>query len=425
MGIPSKTFCILPWVHLSTKSDGRVRQCCRASNFIEDQGEEMRLGDSGVAEVWNSKYMRDLRLELLNGSKPKSCQMCWDDEDRYQRGSRRQHENAIWNDRLNIANLVDLTKSDGQIQADPVYWDLRIGNKCNLKCIMCNPINSSLWAKETELVGKYPHLMPAKSQEVFNWADDPHLWQSLTSHLDRMNELYFSGGEPLMSLQHFELLETAVKKGVSQNIHLRYDTNGLLLQERHFDLWANFKSVWLNLSVDGVGATSEYIRFPFNWDKFLSICEKIEKSPLKNLKVNFAYSMSNMNVLDYLDFIDWKLTSNFKIIGNRGVTSDEVSEAHTVDEPYFLSIRCLLPRQKEFVASEYLKFSNSLHTKRHFFESEHSIARLQQKLANFIQYMNDADWSHLYSTFQKYRQDLDNSRGTDFSRTFSWMTKYE
>ena len=28
---PSKTFCILPWVHLSTRPDGQMRVCCTAN----------------------------------------------------------------------------------------------------------------------------------------------------------------------------------------------------------------------------------------------------------------------------------------------------------------------------------------------------------------------------------------------------------
>ena len=31
MTAPSKTFCILPWVHLSTRPDGQMRVCCTAN----------------------------------------------------------------------------------------------------------------------------------------------------------------------------------------------------------------------------------------------------------------------------------------------------------------------------------------------------------------------------------------------------------
>ena len=31
MNLPSDTFCILPWVHLSTRPDGSMRVCCTAN----------------------------------------------------------------------------------------------------------------------------------------------------------------------------------------------------------------------------------------------------------------------------------------------------------------------------------------------------------------------------------------------------------
>ena len=29
--LPSDTFCILPWIHLSTRPDGSMRVCCTAN----------------------------------------------------------------------------------------------------------------------------------------------------------------------------------------------------------------------------------------------------------------------------------------------------------------------------------------------------------------------------------------------------------
>ena len=29
--LPSETFCLLPWVHLSTRPDGSMRVCCTAN----------------------------------------------------------------------------------------------------------------------------------------------------------------------------------------------------------------------------------------------------------------------------------------------------------------------------------------------------------------------------------------------------------
>jgi len=31
VNLPSKTFCALPWMHLSTRPDGAMRVCCTAN----------------------------------------------------------------------------------------------------------------------------------------------------------------------------------------------------------------------------------------------------------------------------------------------------------------------------------------------------------------------------------------------------------
>ena len=60
---PSKSFCIIPWIHMNTWPNGSVFQCCITDyrNVIGD------LKKNTLKEVFNNDYMRNLRQELLNG----------------------------------------------------------------------------------------------------------------------------------------------------------------------------------------------------------------------------------------------------------------------------------------------------------------------------------------------------------------------
>ncbi len=71
----SKSFCILPWVHLSTRPHGRVRACCNAQ-VIDKESSLFNLGYDDLLSVWNSKYMRDIRLQMIKGEIPESCKTC-------------------------------------------------------------------------------------------------------------------------------------------------------------------------------------------------------------------------------------------------------------------------------------------------------------------------------------------------------------
>ena len=93
----SDTFCILPWVHLSTRPDGSMRVCCTANassvgatNDKEhggqvgilktDDGKPNNLNVSDFETAWNSKYMKNVRKQMLAGEKPPSCLKCYKEE---------------------------------------------------------------------------------------------------------------------------------------------------------------------------------------------------------------------------------------------------------------------------------------------------------------------------------------------------------
>ena len=80
--LPSETFCLLPWVHLSTRPDGSMRVCCN-DNYSRlrptkdkehggqvvilktDDGKPNNLNVSDFESAWNSAYMKNV-LSLIH-----------------------------------------------------------------------------------------------------------------------------------------------------------------------------------------------------------------------------------------------------------------------------------------------------------------------------------------------------------------------
>ena len=158
----SKTFCPLPWIHIATRPNGDVRVCCTANASgagvvdIKDAGlvKDMNLKTHSIEEIWNSEFMRNTRLQMLSEEIPRSCTKCFEEE---QKGikSKRNWETDVWKERLDIQSIVDQTKADGSLPVSIPYFDLRLGNMCQLKCIMCSPHDSSSWIKEWRI--QYPN----------------------------------------------------------------------------------------------------------------------------------------------------------------------------------------------------------------------------------------------------------------------------
>jgi MoaA/NifB/PqqE/SkfB family radical SAM enzyme len=155
------------------------------------------------------------------------------------------------------------------------FIDLKLGNICNLKCRICGSWSSSKWAKEeidyvpgidrkTHLAYKYlkDGAWPRES-EVF--------WDNLKTLLPNIKYFEFTGGEPFLIEQHFELLRYAVEQGYSKNIEIHYNTNGTVFPEQA-ELWNNFKHVEIAFSIDNVGARFEYERYGADWKSAGKYC---------------------------------------------------------------------------------------------------------------------------------------------------------
>ena len=96
---PSKTWCILPWVHLSTRPDGSMRVCCTANASGVGPSNDKKIGGPQVGVIkdefglpsnlnvmdfqtaWNSTYMKNVRKQMLAGEKPPSCLKCYKEEE--------------------------------------------------------------------------------------------------------------------------------------------------------------------------------------------------------------------------------------------------------------------------------------------------------------------------------------------------------
>ena len=78
--------------------------------------------------------------------------------------------------------------------------------------------------------------------------------------------LELHGGEPTADKTLWNLVERVVESGHSKHMHIHVHTNIHNLTERHVDLWDQFKSGWIGVSIDAYAEENEYIRYGSNWD---------------------------------------------------------------------------------------------------------------------------------------------------------------
>lgn len=314
MKIPHSKFCVLPWISLEASPIGTVRPCCLADDeIINDQGEKFDLNSADLGSVQKSIYMRQLRQDFLNGKQPRTCRKCWNEE-RAGRTSKRMHTL----DRLKHMIGEEQWTAD----AKPLmFLDLKLGNICNLKCRICGSWSSSTFASEEltflgeneDKKSSFHYTMLKKGA----WPrENPVFWQQIDSIMEGIHYIEFTGGEPFMIREHFDLLEKLVSRGISNNVEIHYNTNGTQFPTQAESIWKNFKHVEIAFSIDDVGKRFEYQRSGASWSEVNQNLESFRRMRDRNnnIELQVCSTINVFNVMYLEDLANWIDQQEFQFV---------------------------------------------------------------------------------------------------------------
>ena len=375
MNLPSKTFCVLPWMHVATNAAGTMRVCCNSTpgkNGLEHpSGGKYKLHKHDIREAWNSKTMTTIRQQFLDGERPDMCERCFREEDAGVKSARQSWNEGWFCSDNDYSNITPEPKAQ--------YVDLRLGNLCNLKCRMCNPYASNQWVSEWNMIeDPLPEEeLQRLDTDTMTWPNKPKTWENLIAVADTIEEVYLTGGEPTLALAQYKLFDYLIERGLNENIILKYNTNLTNIPQRMIEYWDRFKTVKLNCSIDAYGDLNRYIRYPTNW----KLVDKNLKRflDMKSVRVQIHTTVQINNILHLNTWFDW--VKQF----------DKFVYLNILNHPEYLNIRVLPPELKQ-LATERLE--------------NYSI----EKLDSTIDYMWAEDWSNRWQEYVRYTHTLDKSR---------------
>jgi MoaA/NifB/PqqE/SkfB family radical SAM enzyme len=309
----SDKICILPWISIEASPVGTARPCCLAKDeiaYVDDQGNKINynLKEHTLEEIYHSRYMQILRRDFLYGHKPATCQRCWDEE-AAGRVSKRI------NSKIRLKEYVDAIDFNNLDPNQLWFIDLKLGNICNLKCRICGSWSSSKWAKEEidyvpELENRKEHLAYKFLQDGAWPRESQVFWNNLKTLLPNIRYFEFTGGEPFLIEQHFELLRYAVETGDSAHIEIHYNTNGTVFPEQA-ELWSNFKHVEIAFSIDNTEKRFEYERYGADWDLVQTNIAKFTALRSNKISTQLCTTMNIQNVYYLPELCDWISTQTF------------------------------------------------------------------------------------------------------------------
>lgn len=369
----SDTFCILPWIHFYANPDGNVLPCC-IGNHNAPLG---NVRNNSVIEVWSSDRFKKLRQNMLEGKTCNECSACYDNE-RNGVESFRQSVNKQYK-----KHIVDATSISPPLNLK--YLDIRWSNICNLKCRSCSSTYSSSWA--TEDGNKKIYILAGGES-------NDKLYDQLMPYLSGLEEIYFAGGEPLLTEQHYTILDYLIATG-NTKIKIRYNTNLTNLHYKKkpvFDYWKHFKNVTVNASLDSWGTRAEYIRDGTVWNDVKENLRTVKThAPHVNLQMSTVVSVFNISTLP--EFIDY-------LFDNGLYNKNDFSPSfYNLLNPSYYSVNILTDEQRSKIID---KLKNSKHD-----------------FSNVISYLENAVYNQaLRAEFDRVTAYYDNKRNQDFKTTF-------
>ena len=117
----------------------------------------------------------------------------------------------------------------------------------------------------------------------------PSIW-------DTVHTLQFTGGEPIINKEHYDLLDS-IPDEVKRRIKLRYASNLSYIKFKKYDLikiWNKFKSVNIKVSMDGVGDVYNYIRRDGDWDTVYANMMILDSEPTIDLAAGITVQAHNI-----------------------------------------------------------------------------------------------------------------------------------
>ena len=405
----SKTFCMHPFTGLATREDGAICACCRSHpiGFIQDAPLEYH---------WNSEVMTRIRRQVLIGERPKECEPCFSLEDQGVESLRQRHiAGKIPEARVNLyPDALKKMRHDFTMPFEIPTMELKLNNLCNLKCRMCHPMDSTSWNDWGEVKEFYKaegNIMYAIVEEhdlenkphLDKFQDNPEWWASLEKLLPHFRRVEFAGGEPLMDPQHYRILDMLAPYG--DQIEIKYATNLSMLGKSNrtvWEYWPKFKSVAVNVSIDGIGSSYEYIRGNASWAELINNIKQIQTIPnISRIVGAVTVQVSNVLILD-------KIIEYF--LDDLGI----VFHTHRVEYPKLLSAQ-VLPQPLRMLAIARLinieeKIKDFKLVKEHPQLLEYTLGQIQDNI-NYLQ----RDQSEKWQDCIEFNRRLDKSRNQSFT----------
>lgn len=296
------TICAYPWTWVSFNVDYGMWRTCPRSPYKWFQTE------AEAADFFNTPDNIQIRSDLYAGRRNSSCIDCYTAED----SGGMSYRKALKKD-------FAVPNAHQTVLEAPKVIELKFSNLCNLKCVFCANVCSSLWEHEDPIPEEITNNQKVSSEylskTILDWIDN---------NFDKVESIMFLGGEPAIQKQFYQVVDIFLSKDPAKygSKELTFSTNTFYpeaYRNRFETALANVlergHTVFPRISLDGIGEKQSYQRTNLKWQQFennmLSFLEKFNTSTdgIKKIRANIALNILNLvyceEIVQYLDGIGY------------------------------------------------------------------------------------------------------------------------
>ena len=405
-----KKFCVLPWINLNTNPDGKLKLCCNIQNnnsilTVNVDGVEtpFNMGHHSIEEIWNSEYMKTVREQQLSNAGSPACKECYKVEE-LTNHSPRTGQNEEWlrrkENNTSIGKILDTDIHKESIELDhmPISLELRLGNQCNLQCISCWGLSSSLTHDErAEYLDKglidtaemswikrfwVRDRLAVEEADLKDWFETDMFYENFKKIAPTLKRLYTTGGEPTLIKANYKMFQMLLDAG-NTDCQIEFTSNMTTWNPEFYNRLEKFKNVEIQMSIDGIEEIGEYLRYPSEWSK---VSDTVQKA-VKLAAGKPGWRIKCYTVLQALNFRNveniWEYLHDLANEYEKSILWWPI----TLQAPHYLALGSVTVEER----SNHIESIKSTWKTRYYDKSEQALFQL-----------NDSVWDTYYNTIMNF-----------------------